>query len=120
MPGYDLLNGPAGGQLGTSDEDLPRKLGPVSFELGVIAGTTSFNPVLSAVLPDEDDGKVTVKSTRVEGMCGFIAMPVTHTFMMANDAVIRQVKNFLKEGRFGGDTAEHLTCSADQSARVRS
>jgi len=108
VPGYDLWHGPAGKQLGNSEDSLPRKLGPVSFELGVIAGTTSFNPFLSALLPNEDDGKVTVINTRVEGMCGFITLPVTHTFMMSNDDVIEQVKLFLQQGRFEGDTAEQL------------
>ena len=110
LPGYDLLNGPVGRQLGTSEENPPRMLGPVSFELGVIAGTRSTNPFLSAFLPKQDDGKVTVKNTRVEGMCEFIAMPVTHSLMMRNPNVINQVRSFLKEGRFYGESAEHLTC----------
>lgn len=110
VPGYNQLNGPAGKQLGTSKESVPRKLGPVFFELGVIAGTRSTNPVLSAILPEEDDGKVTVKNTRIEGMCGFIVMPVTHSFMMRNADVINQVKIFLKQGKFEGETAEELPC----------
>ncbi len=110
LPGFNLLNGPAGRQLGTSEESVPRKLGPVSFELGVIAGTRSTNPLLSAFLPDKDDGKVTVLNTRIEGMCGFVVMPVTHSLMMRNKKVINQVKSFLKAGRFEGERAENLNC----------
>ncbi|MEX2488943.1 MAG: alpha/beta fold hydrolase, partial [Pseudomonadales bacterium] len=43
MPGFELLNGPAGMQLGTGEDDIPAGLGPVNFELGVIAGTRSIN-----------------------------------------------------------------------------
>jgi len=39
VPGFELLNGPAGRQLGTDKQDIPKSLGPVNFELGVIAGT---------------------------------------------------------------------------------
>ncbi len=43
VPGYDLINGPAGQELGTSGSDIPKSLGPVDFDLGVIAGTQSIN-----------------------------------------------------------------------------
>lgn len=100
MPGFEALNGPAGLQLGTSDEDIPRQLGPVDFELGVIAGTRSINLILSTYLPDTDDGKVTVTSAKVVGMSDFIALPVTHPMMMRNASVITQTLHFLEYGKF--------------------
>lgn len=100
VPGYELLNGPAGMQLGTDPESLPLKLGPVSFELGVIAGTRTLNPILSLSLPNPDDGKVSVERTKVEGMTDFILMPHTHTFIMRADSVIHQIRNFLAHGQF--------------------
>ena len=36
-PGFDSLSGAAGRQLGTGDDSMPLQLGPVDFELGVIA-----------------------------------------------------------------------------------
>ena len=99
-PGYDLINGPAGMELGTSDTDIPKTLGPVNFELGVIAGTQSINLILSTFLPNPNDGKVSVESTKVEGMCGFITLPVTHPFLMTNDKVISEVIYFLRNGVF--------------------
>jgi len=100
IPGYSLLNGPAGQELGTRDIDLPKRLGAVKFELGVIAGRRSINPVLSTLLPGENDGKVSVSSTQIEGMRDFINLPVTHTFMMRNPMVIQQTLHFLQHGRF--------------------
>ncbi|MEM6936698.1 MAG: alpha/beta hydrolase [Pseudomonadota bacterium] len=100
IPGFRLLNGPAGMQLGTDPDSVPRQLGPVSFSLGVIAGTRSMNPILSLSLPNPDDGKVHVENTKVEGMSDFIEVPHTHTFMMRAPDVLSQVLHFLRYGRF--------------------
>lgn len=99
-PGYELLNGPAGMQLGTKSTDIPKSLGPVDFELGVIAGTQSINLILSTFLPRPNDGKVSVEAAKVEGMKDFVSMPTTHPFMMKNDAVIEQIIYFLRHGKF--------------------
>ena len=110
VPGFFWLNGPAGRQLGTSDTDIPKQLGPVTFDLGVIAGTRSMNLILSMFLPNPDDGKVSVASTRVEGMCSFIAMPVTHPFLMQNSDVINEVVHFLERGKFSSPSSENGLC----------
>lgn len=100
LPGFKWINGPAGLQLGTSENDIPRKLGAVNFELGVIAGQRSNNPFLSYLIPGQDDGKVSVENTKAEGMKDFIAMPSTHTFMMRNPEIIEQTIRFLETGQF--------------------
>lgn len=100
MPGFDLFNGPAGDQLGTDENSIPSNLGPVDFELGVIAGTKTVNPILSLYLENPDDGKVSVEKTKVEGMDDFIEVPHSHTFMMSKEVVIEQSIAFLKTGQF--------------------
>ena len=100
FPGFEWFAGPAGMQLGTGEASVPRQLGPVRFDVGVIAGTQSINPILSTLLPDRDDGKVSVEATRVEGMNDHLELPVTHVFMMRDDEVMDQVIYYLANGRF--------------------
>lgn len=99
-PGFHALNGDAGLQLKTDDNSIPNQLGPVTFDLGVIAGKRSVNLILSRLIPGKDDGKVSIESTKVEGMSDHIVMPVTHTFMMKNKKVIKQVLHYLEHGMF--------------------
>lgn len=99
-PVFHMVNGTAGKSLGTGPDSWPNSLPPADYPLGIIAGTRSLNPVWNAMLPGPNDGKVTVESTRLDGMAEHLVMPVTHTFMMVNPVVIRQVMAFLREGRF--------------------
>lgn len=101
VPGFDWINGPAGRQLGKGENSVPITLGPANFELGVIAGDRSIDPITSAVLDDPDDGKVSVADTRLEGMDDFIVVPHSHAFMMRMQAPIELTKKFLRTGSFG-------------------
>ena len=99
-PGAGILSGEAGAQLGTDADSIPAKLGPVDFELGIIAGVGTINPFMSAILPEYDDGKVTVDRTRVDGMTDFMIVDSSHRWLMNSETVIKNTVGFLKTGEF--------------------
>lgn len=100
VPGFHFINGDAGMQLGTGEMSVPNKLGPAEFDVGIIAGTESINLILSLIIPNTDDGKVSVERTKLEGMNDHIEMETSHPFMMKNKMVIAQVIHYLKYGNF--------------------
>jgi len=98
-----VVLGPAGADLGTGPEALVQRLPPVPFELGVIAGTRSLNPVFSRLIDGEDDGKVSVRRAAVPGMRAFLTVARSHTFLMLAPDVIAQTFTFLETGAFRPD-----------------
>ncbi len=99
-PRLRALLGPSGAQLGTDSAGIANRLGPVRFRLGIITGDRSLNPVGSWLIPGPDDGKVSVKSARVEGASDFLVVPAGHTFIMNRADVAEEVVHFLRNGRF--------------------
>lgn len=97
---FQKINGPAGAQLGTGGASLPNILGPVPFELGVIAGDRSINWINSRMIEGKDDGKVSVERTKIEGMKEHIVVHSTHPFLMKNQIVIEATIGFLQTGSF--------------------
>ncbi len=100
VPGVEWVSGPAGQQLGKGDDSVPLQLGPADFELGIIAGNRTIDPISSAVLDDPDDGKVSVEDTKLEGMNDFVVVEHSHAFMMRLQKPIELTIRFLKTGSF--------------------
>lgn len=100
IPGFHFINGKAGLQLSTDTTSLPKSLGPAQFDVGIIAGTKSINPILSLFIPGRNDGKVAIDNTKLDGMHDHIEVATTHPFMMRNATVIQHICHYLKHGNF--------------------
>lgn len=113
QPWLETVMGPLSTQLGTGNEDLPRRLPVPSIPFGVIAGDQWINPVGPLWLPAPHDGTVSVASTRLAGMRDHLVMPYTHTFIMNASPVAGQIDTFLRQGRFdrSGSDAHDATSS---------
>jgi len=103
---FQSVMGPSALQLGTNADSLPNRLPAPNVELGVIAATGSVNPIGSILIPNEDDGMVSLESTKLDGMADFLVVSNSHAFIMRSDEVGRQVAHFLQSGRFQHDDSE--------------
>jgi hypothetical protein len=100
LPFYNWILGPAGIQIGTRPDSIPNILGPADFEVGIIAGNRSANPIFSLMIPGTDDGRIAVESTKLIGMTDFLVLPCIHPLIMNDKHAIRQSIHFLAHGCF--------------------
>ncbi len=91
--------GPAGRALGTGESDMPARLPPPAYEMGIVAGDRSVNPLGSAFIEGPDDGMVALARTRVEG-APMVVLPRSHAFIMNSRHAARAVVQFLRTGAF--------------------
>lgn len=98
---FRAFYGPAGLQLSTQPDATLRALPSIDYPLGIIAGDRTIDPIASNfVLPKPSDGKVSVASTRLEGMADHIVMAASHPMLVLKAATIAQAIAFLRNGRF--------------------
>lgn len=103
---YKAIFGPAGQQLTTDQQKIKHLFGEIYYELGIIAGNNTIDPLSSIIIPGDDDGKVSIKSTKLKGMKEHIVVSSSHTFFPYNKTVHRQTAYFLKNGVFKKDSKE--------------
>ncbi len=110
---YRWLNGPAGQQLSTAPDSVPNKLGPVDYSVGIITGDryAFFDTWFSKIIPGEDDGKVSIERTRLEGMADFLIVHESHSFIMNSDYVQAETIHFLQHGKFKHHEEPQLSVS---------
>lgn len=96
---YRIVLGPAGQQLTRAEDGFIAKLPAPEFEFGVIAGGkggSGYNPFIRG----DNDGTVSVASTRLAGAADFIVVDRLHTFIISAPETADYTARFLKTGRF--------------------
>ena len=97
---FKTVFGAAGTQLARTWPELEKNLAVPCCEFGIVAGgrgdERGWNPFLSG----DDDGVVSVETTRLAGAADFLVLPVSHTFMMSNRQVQEATLRFLQHGYF--------------------
>jgi pimeloyl-ACP methyl ester carboxylesterase len=96
---YRAFYGPAGQQLST-DRAHALTSSP-DYPVGVIAGCRSLDPIASTfILPRPNDGRVSVESSKLEGMADHVIVGASHTGLPGHPIAIGQTIAFLRTGRF--------------------
>lgn len=97
---FRTVYGPAGQELVTDPNGTIGLLPTPDFEFGIIAGGKGDDRGFNPLLPGDDDGTVTIASTRLPGAADFLRIPKIHSFLMSDETAIAAVQCFLENGRF--------------------
>lgn len=100
---FKLVLGPSGQQLAKDWATLEGQLATPSCEFGVLAGGRGDDRGWSRSIPGDDDGIVSVATTRLAGARDFAVLPVLHTFIMSNETALEYTLRFLEKGYFVAD-----------------
>ena len=97
---FKTLFGQSGRQLGSEWEDLEKRLATPSGEFGIIAGGFGNQLGLSVSVPGDDDGRISVETTRLAGATDFIVVSAVHEFIANDPRVFAMTHRFLANGYF--------------------
>lgn len=105
LPILPKIMGPAFSELGTDENSIPHQLlkkdsEHLAMEVGVIAGTVSYEPWFAPLFNSPNDGKVSVERSRHPAMTDFRVVQTGHTFIMNDKRVRQHILHFLQFGCF--------------------
>jgi len=104
---FKQIMGESGQQLGRDWPELEKRLATPSFEFGIIAGGKGNQKGYNPLLPDDNDGTISVETTKLAGARDFAVLPILHSFIMDNPQVREYVLRFLQHGYFVSEDQRH-------------
>jgi pimeloyl-ACP methyl ester carboxylesterase len=99
-PIFQVVAGEPGRSLGDHWVWEEQSLAVPQFEFGILAGGQGNQKGLNPLLPGDDDGVVTVASTRLAGAADFLVLPGFHPLLPRQAKVQECTLRFLKHGYF--------------------
>jgi len=100
---FKEITGDAGQQLGRDWPELEKRLATPGFEFGIIAGGKGNDKGYNPILAGDNDGVISVETTKLAGAHDFVRLSLLHSFMMDNAKVQEYVLRFLRQGYFISD-----------------
>jgi hypothetical protein len=77
------------------------------FEFAIIAGGKDNGKGYNPWLAGDNDGTISVETTKLAGAADFTVMPALHTFIMNDTRVQEMTLNFLQYGYFVSKPERH-------------
>ena len=103
-PAFQMICGPGGCELVSDPAGLIATLPTPDFEFAVIAGGRGTAGGYNPLIPGDDDGTVTVASTRLPGAADFLQIDgVLHSFVVSDPRSVAATVRFLETGRLRAD-----------------
>jgi pimeloyl-ACP methyl ester carboxylesterase len=96
---FQTIFGISGQQLGKTWTDLaPRLATPREF--GIISGGYGNKLGLNPLVPGDDDGRISVETTRLAGASDFLVIGAVHELIGFDPRTLRSTLSYLKSGYF--------------------
>jgi len=115
-PLYRLVYGPAAWEGGIEDDAFARRLPPtVDYDLGVIAGSVSLDPLANSFIPWPHDGKISAGRTRLDGLADHVVLPLPHDLMSVHPLALAQIWSFIRYGTFRHSPLASLMTAARET-----
>ncbi|GAA3945678.1 esterase/lipase family protein [Allohahella marinimesophila] len=99
-PLFDLFVGQAARQLSTDELGILGQLQPLRSPTGIIGGQRTRGWFSLGLLPEPNDGTVSVDSMRLPEMRDFLLVDESHVSIRGSALVHEQVIHFLSKGQF--------------------
>jgi pimeloyl-ACP methyl ester carboxylesterase len=97
---FKTITGPAGQELATAPFGIAANLPAPQCEFGVIAGCRGHDEGYNPLIPGDDDGVVSLNTTRLPGANDFMTVFTMHTLLLHTPQVFESAARFLSEGKF--------------------
>ena len=97
---FKTFVGPAGQELATAPHGLATKLPAPTCEFGIVAGCRGTDAGYNPLIPGDDDGTVSLESTRLPGASDFITVRTLHQGLLHTPSVFAATQYFLEYGSF--------------------
>ncbi len=97
---YKWIFGPAGQQLSSDNPVFFNSLPVPPCQFGIIAGGKGNDRGFNPLLKGDNDGTISVETTRMESASDFIIIDSLHTMILFSRETLEQVISFLKSGKF--------------------
>lgn len=105
---FRYVAGPSGQQLGAQWAQIQPHLVTPACEFGIIAGGREDDKGFNPLLKGDNDGLVTVDSTKLAGAADFLVVPVLHSSLVDEPRVMRCALRFLEHGYFVSDEGRQV------------
>lgn len=98
---FQTIFGPAVQEIAVGSALLQNLPQEIDYEAGVISGNFSVNPFTSLFLiSGDDDGTVSVETTKIKGMKDHLIINSTHNMLLYNEQVVEEAEYFIRNGAF--------------------
>ena len=104
---FKFVLGDAGQQLALDEGKLLEDFPIPKVEFAIIAGARGKPHGWNPLIPGDDDGTVSVTSTRLPGCADFMTVPVLHSFLMGSPTVIESCQRFFNTGALRESGEKH-------------